>query len=113
MTNRPLRFGLVVVLLVLSAACLVTAQSRGDRVSYKDPIVVAVGETRENIIAFGSDVVVEGAVKKSVLAVGGSITVSGTVGEAVVGIGSRIKLLPEAEINGDLVMIGGSVTKSR
>jgi hypothetical protein len=110
MTNKPLRIGFV-ALLVLSAACVVAAQDRGDRVVYKDTIVVAVGESRENIIAFGSDVVVEGLVKKTVLAIGGSITVSGTVGEAVVGIGSRIKLLPQAKIDGDLVMIGGSVAK--
>ncbi len=111
MTHRQLRLGLVVVLLALSGACVVSAEDHGDRVGYKDTIVVAVGETRENIIAFGSDVVVEGTVKKSVLAIGGSITISGTIGEAVVGIGARIKLLPEAEIHGDLVMIGGSVTK--
>ena len=76
MTNKPLRIG-IIALLVLSAACVVAAQSGGDRVVYKDTIVVAAGETRENVIAFGSDVVVEGTVKKTVLAIGGSITVAG------------------------------------
>lgn len=110
MNPKQLRFVLV-ALLILSGACVVTARDGGDRVGYKDAIAVAPGETRENIIAFGSDVVVEGAVKKTVLVVGGSITISGAVEEAVVGIGSRIKLLAGAEINGDLVALGGSLSK--
>lgn len=110
MNPKHLRLGLV-ALLVLSGACVVTARDGGGHGGAKDTIAVAAGETRENIIAFGSDVVVEGMVKKTLLAVGGSITLSGAVGEAVVGIGSRIKLLAGAEVHGDLIAIGGSLSK--
>ncbi|MDD8027756.1 MAG: hypothetical protein PHI34_14740, partial [Acidobacteriota bacterium] len=84
---------------------------RGDRIGYKDTIVVGIGETRENVVSFGGDVVVDGAVEKTVFVFGGSITISGRVGEAVVGIGSEIRLKATADIQGDLVVLGGMVTK--
>jgi len=84
---------------------LAGAQTIGDRIGYRDTIVVSPGETRENVVTFGSDVIVEGTVRKSVVAIGGTITVSGEVGDSVVGIGARITLKSTAVIKRDLVML--------
>jgi hypothetical protein len=97
--------------LALTGAMALAAQERGARIGYKDTIVVAAGETRDNVISFGGDIIVEGKVRKTVLALGGSITVSGEVGDAVVGIGSAITIKSSAVIRGDLVGLGGTVVK--
>ncbi len=110
MTNKHL-LALILAGLALTGATVLAAQDRGARVGYKDTIIVAVGETRDNVISFGGDIIIEGKVRKTVLALGGSITVSGEVGDAVVGIGSAITIKSSAVIRGDLVGIGGTVLK--
>lgn len=86
-------------------------QTGGDRIGWKDTIVVTAGETRDSIASFGGDVIVDGTVRRSVFAMGGTITISGEVGDAVVGLGSRIVLRSTAVIKGDLVSMGGSIEK--
>ena len=86
-------------------------QSGGDRIGWKDTIVVAADETRDSVASFGGDVIVDGKVRRSVFAMGGTITVSGEVGDAVVGLGSRIVLKSTAVIKGDLVSMGGTIEK--
>jgi hypothetical protein len=100
-----------VLVIGLGGLPLLLAQDRGDRVGFKDSIIVGAGETRDNVVSFGGDIIVEGKVRKTVFALGGSITISGEVGEAVVGIGSDITLKSTAVIKGDLVGLGGSVFK--
>lgn len=90
---------------------LAGAQKIGDQISYRDKIVVSSGETRDNVVTFGSDVVIEGTVRKNVFAVGGTITISGEVGDSVVGIGARIALKSTAVIKRDLVGLGGTIEK--
>jgi len=80
-------------------------------ISVKRDIFVAAGETQDNIVTFGSNVVVEGRVKQSVVVFGGTITISGEVGEAVVGIGSNVTLKSTAVVRGDVVSIGGLLQK--
>lgn len=84
---------------------LAAAQKIGDQISYRDRIVVSAGESRENVVTFGSDVVIEGTVRKSVVAFGGTITISGEVGDSVVGIGARITLKSTAVVKRDLVIL--------
>jgi hypothetical protein len=79
--------------------------------SVKRDVYVAAGETQENVVSFGGNVVVEGRVKQSVVAFGGTITIGGEVGEAVVGIGSNVTLKPTAVIRGDVISIGGLLQK--
>jgi hypothetical protein len=86
-------------------------QTGGNRIGWKDTIVVTADETRDSVASFGGDVIVEGKVRRSVFAMGGTITVSGEVGDAVVGLGSRIVLKSTAVVKGDLVSMGGTIEK--
>ena len=80
-------------------------------ISVKRDIFVAAGETQDNIIGLGGNIIVEGRVRQSVVNLGGTITVTGEVGEAVVGIGSHIILKPTAVVRGDVVALGGVLEK--
>jgi hypothetical protein len=105
-------FAFVLGLCLLGAmAFAIDFQKSNDRFGYKDTIVVERGETRENVVAFGGDIIVEGRVRKNVVAFGGTITVSGEVGDSVVGIGSRITLKSTAVVEGDLFGLGGVIEK--
>jgi len=110
MTSKRL-FALLLAGLALAGAGFLAAQDRVAQVGYKDTIVVAAGETRDNVVSFGGDIIVDGKVRKSVFCLGGSITISGEVGDAVVGIGSNITIKSTAVIKGDLVGLGGTVVK--
>jgi hypothetical protein len=105
------KFAAILFILFAGTLPLIGHQEKGDRFSYRDTIVVARGETRDNVITVGGDVIVEGKVKKDVVAIGGTITVSGEVDDSVVGIGSKITLKATAVIHGDLVSLGGGVEK--
>jgi len=101
----------LLAVLAFAATGLAVPLAAQQEVSVKRDIFVAAGETQDNIISFGGNVVVEGRVKQSVVAFGGTITVSGEVGEAVVGIGSNIVLKPTAAIRGDVISLGGLLEK--
>lgn len=92
-------------------ALVATGLAAQQEFSVKRDVFVAAGETQNNVITFGGNVVVEGRVKQSVVAFGGTITIGGEVGEAVVGIGSRVTLRPTAVVRGDVVSIGGPLDK--
>jgi hypothetical protein len=106
--------GLAALLMAIAGAggLIYAVAQKKDAVSYHDAIVVLPGETRDNVVSFGGDIDVQGKVRKSVLAFGGTITISGEVGDAVVGFGSRITLKETAVVQGDLVILGGSVEKA-
>jgi len=110
MTSKRL-FALILAGLALTGATFLAAQERGARIGYKDTIVIAAGETRDNVVSFGGDIIVDGKVRKTVFAMGGSITVSGEIGDAVIGIGSAITIKSTAVIKGDLVGLGGTIVK--
>jgi cytoskeletal protein CcmA (bactofilin family) len=77
----------------------------------KKDIVVAKGETQNNILTFGGEVLIEGKVKESVVAFGGTVIVSGEVGDLVLGFGTTIVLKPTAVVKGDVASLGGTLTK--
>ncbi len=77
----------------------------------KKDIVVAKGETQNNILTFGGEALIEGKVKESVVAFGGTVTVSGEVGDLVLGFGTTIVLKSTAVVRGDVVSLGGTLTK--
>ena len=68
-------------------------------------------EVKDNVVSFGGTIVVEGEVKQNVFAFGGKIIIEGTVGELVLGIGSHIEIKSGAEVNGDVVCLGGILHK--
>lgn len=107
----PKRISALLAVLALVATGLAVPLAAQQEFSVKKDVFVAAGETQDNIITFGSNVVVEGRVKESVVVFGGTITISGEVGEAVVGIGSTVTLKPTAVIRGDVVSLGGLLQK--
>jgi len=85
---------------------------RGNQdISFGDVVMVAKGETQENIVSFGGHVTVEGTVKETIIVFGGSITLSGEVGDSVVGFGSVITLKSTAVVKNDVASIGGRLIK--
>jgi len=102
---------IVLLALFLGTLPLAGHQEQGDRFGYHDTIIVPAGETRDNVISFGGEVIVEGKVRKSVVAIGGTITIRGEVEDSVVGIGTKITLKASAVIHGDLVGLGGIIDK--
>ena len=69
MTNKRL-FALLLAGLALAGAGFLAAQDRVAQVGYKDTIVVAAGETRDNVASFGGDIIVDGKVRKTVFCLG-------------------------------------------
>lgn len=102
---------LLASLLIFGFLPAAAGQKNEDRISYRDTVVVSPGETRDNVVTFGGDIIVEGKVRKNVLAVGGTISVSGEVGDSVVGLGAKIMLKSTAVVKGDLVGLGGTIEK--
>jgi hypothetical protein len=78
---------------------------------FKEEIIIAPEETQDNVVAFGSRVVVEGKVKENVVVFGGEIILSGEVGKSVFGLGSKVVIKSTAVIEEDLVVIGGIMEK--
>jgi hypothetical protein len=74
-------------------------------------IHVAAGETNEEILSFGGNVLIEGRVKGDVVVIGGSITVAGDVDQSVIGIGSHVVIKSTARIAKDLAALGGTLEK--
>ena len=109
--KTKMKFTVLILILCLGTLPLAARQEQGDRFGYRDTIIVARGETRDNVVTLGGDIVIEGKVRKSAVAVGGTITVSGEVNDSVVGIGAKITLKASALIHGDLVGLGGIIEK--
>ncbi len=80
--------------------------------SLKNDIVVESGEVQDNVFTIGGSIHIKGRVEKTVIAFGGSIIIEGEVGEAVMGIGAKVILKSGARIEGDLVSLGGTLTKA-
>jgi hypothetical protein len=64
-------------------------------------------------IAFGQDVRIERdeEVTDAVLVIGGSATIEGRVRDGVVVVGGDLHLLPTADVRGDVVLVGGQLTR--
>ncbi|MCJ7682147.1 MAG: hypothetical protein MUP70_15575, partial [Candidatus Aminicenantes bacterium] len=74
-------------------------------------IIVKRDEIKQNVISFGGTITIEGEVKENVINFGGTIIVDGDVGELVLGIGSTIRMTGRAAVEGDVVCIGGILSK--
>jgi hypothetical protein len=108
--NNLLLAGLAVCLTFFLIPTFLLAD-QPERPKFKEKIIIAAAETQDNVLAFGSQVVVEGKVKESVVVFGGEVIISGEVGRSVVGLGSKITIRSTAIIGEDLVVLGGTLEK--
>lgn len=67
------------------------------------------GNVSRGVTAGGGSINILGNVGQSVRVAGGETTISGTVGGDIIAAGGRIKILPGAIIEGDLVFAGGEL----
>jgi len=75
------------------------------------PSVVRAGEVRHgDLVVLGREAVVEGDLAGTLVAVGGTVRVSGRVGKDVVAFGGNVLLERGADVRGDLLAVGGSVS---
>ncbi len=105
------KFAYILVAFFLSAVSLPQSASGFENFGLKEDIYVGKGEVQKSIVTFGGNVTVDGRVQENILAFGGTITVSGEVGDSVVGFGSVIILRSTAVVKGDVVSLGGELTK--
>ena len=111
-----------------TAVDLGIADTGQEMVAYNHNVQVQKGETAQTVVAIGGDAQVDGdsrdavvtvlgssevngRVGDTVVAVLGSTKVNGHVGDAVVAVGGNIILGPDAIVEGDLVCVGGSITR--
>jgi hypothetical protein len=74
----------------------------GNRIVLNGAIQVRRGEEAENVFIVNGDAVIAGHVTNNVIALNGDIVVSGRVDENVIAVNGRARVLPTAEIGGDV-----------
>lgn len=73
--------------------------------------VVPDGEIRAgDLVVLGRDAVVAGVLRGTLVAVAGNVRVTGRVEKDVIALGGDVVLDPGAEVQGDLLAVGGAVT---
>ncbi len=72
----------------------------------------SAGSVADSVVAVIGNARATGAVGDSVVAVLGSVYVDGKVGDAVVAVMGDVELGPKAEVGGDVVAIGGKITRA-
>jgi len=93
------------MLFILSASLSVFGQG----IVVKRDIYVGENEIEENVIGLGGEIHIKGEVEDSVIGFGGKIIIEGIVrGETVLGFGTDILLKSTCQIDGDVVILGGS-----
>lgn len=75
---------------------------------------VQVYRTTGSRVAVGRSIVVERdeEVRDAVVVIGGSVKIEGRVREGVLAVGGDVELGPEADVRGDIVLVGGSLIRS-
>jgi len=98
-------------LLVFLSVFIGTIPLNGQGFLMKKDITIEKGETEDNVISFGGEILIKGKVKESAIAFGGAIIIEGEVGDDVVGFGSKIVLKSTSRVKGDVVSFGGELQK--
>lgn len=62
-----------------------------------------------NFISLGKNIIINGNVEKSLIKIGGSLKLNGNVKKDVVCISSKVEIGADCIIDGDLIVIGGSL----
>jgi hypothetical protein len=93
---------------VVCIGCSIRVEGKTEEVVAIGGNVEVVGETRE-VVAIGGSVDVSGRTRREVVAVGGNVTVSGSVGREVVAVFGNVHLREGAEVEQDVVSVGGRI----
>ncbi len=111
---RLLTSSLLVALWALATAApaLAASQQVSDRICTGDNLVIASGETVNNVLAFGCNVTVsQGAsVQGDISAFGGNVLAQGTVNGSITVIGGNITVEETGVVNGNLSTLGGNIS---
>ncbi len=74
-------------------------------------IVVEYDEVQDNVVGLGGEILIKGIVHENAMAFGGKIIVEGEVQGSVVGFGAEIVIKSSAEVDGDVISLGGTIDK--
>jgi cytoskeletal protein CcmA (bactofilin family) len=97
------------VLLLLTLAGVVLAQTAREKLRTGDTVTVAAGETVANdLYAFAGTVRIDGTVDGDLIATGGTIDVTGSVTGDVLAAGGSVSIA--GTVDGDVRMAGGTLT---
>ncbi len=97
------------VLLLLTLAGVVLAQSAREKLRTGNTVTVAAGETvASDLYAFAGTVRIDGTVDGDLIATGGSIDVTGSVTGDVLAAGGNVSI--DGTVDGDVRMAGGTLT---
>jgi len=89
------------------------ANSSGSVFRIGKEFVVAPGTKHTgNVLAFGSNVVVEGELVGHITAIGGTVLISGPVTQEVTVLGGRLILQSGADVEGTITAIGGGLERA-
>jgi hypothetical protein len=87
------------------------AGTAGDRRSFFRTLVVAEGETADDVLCFGCGIVVRGRVLGDTIAILGGVEVAGEAGRGaaddVIAVGGGVHLAPSARVPASIVAVGG------
>ncbi len=100
-------------LLVLAAAAWLMG-SRGANAQESESSTVRTYRMVGSRIAVGRNITVERdeEVRDGIFVVGGSVRVDGRVHDAIVAVGGDVDLGPDADVRGDIVLVGGGLTRA-
>ncbi len=98
-------------LAVLLSLAFVLAASAEDKQSYFRTVNVTEETYNGSVICIGCDVVVRGDLHGDIVALWGDVTVYGKVREDVVVVGGAVHLKNGAEVDEDIVALGGQITR--
>lgn len=104
--KRKKMFPFILLFLFLGSISL-----QGQGFVLQKDVFVAEGEIQDSVLSFGGNILIKGKVRQNVVAFGGQITIEGEVGESILGFGSEVTIKSSAEVNGDVVSIGGTLDK--
>jgi len=113
-SGRSIRLIAVPMLVATLAAAVLTAAGSARAQEADDASPVRTYRMTGSRIALGRNVTIERdeEVRDGVFVVGGSVRVDGRVHDAVVAVGGDVELGPEADVRGDIVLVGGALTRA-
>jgi hypothetical protein len=96
--------------LLTAIIVLLPRNANAEENSYLHSVTVEQGTHQGSINCFGCSVVVKGDLDGEITTIGGDVTVYGKVRKDVVTVGGAIHLKNGAEVDADVVAIGGGIT---